>query len=51
MPVYVIPDKGERVRPNEISKRSSDLTYLNKEAYTDTSAYDRLLHSMKKLDT
>ena len=30
MPVNVIPDEGERVRPNEISEKSSELSYLKK---------------------
>ena len=51
MPVHVIYDEGERVRPNEISERSSDLTYLKKDADADTSAYDRVLIALKKLDT
>ena len=37
MPVNIIPDEGEIVRLNEISEKSSDLTYLNKDAETDTS--------------
>ena len=32
MPVHVIPDKGERVRPKENSENSSDITYLKKDA-------------------
>ena len=51
MPVHVIPDEGERVSPNEISEKSSELTYLKKDADADTSAYDRVLKAMKKLDT
>ena len=50
IPVHVIPDEGERVRPNEISDKSSDLTYLNKDADADTSAYDRVLNGLEKLD-
>ena len=30
MHVHVITDEGERVRPNEIYNKSSDLMYLNK---------------------
>ena len=48
MPVHVIPDEGERVRPNENSEKSSDLIYLKKDIDADTSAYDRVLHSLKK---
>ena len=51
MTVYVIPDEGERVKPNEVSEKSSELTYLKKDADADRSAYDRLLHALKKLDT
>ena len=51
MPVYVIHDEGERVRPNENSEKSSDLPYLKKYADIDTSAYNRVLNSLKKLDT
>ena len=35
----------------EISEKSSDLTYLKKDADADTSEYDRLLNALKKLDT
>ena len=51
IPVHVIPDEGERVSPNEIYEKSSELTYLNKDADSDMSVYDRVLNSMKKLDT
>ena len=51
MPVHVIPYEGERVRPDEISEHSSDLTYLDKDVDADTSAYDRLSNALKKLDT
>ena len=37
MPVYVIHDKGERVRPNENSEKSSDITYFKKDAGAETS--------------
>ena len=41
MPVNVIPDEEEIVRPNEISEQLSELTYHNKDPDpdTDTSAY------------
>ena len=51
MPVKVTPDEVERVRPNKISENSSELTYLNKDVDADMSAYDRVLYSLKKLDT
>ena len=35
MPVHVIPDEGERVRPNEIYEKSSEITYLKKDADAD----------------
>ena len=37
------------MRPNEISEKSSELTYHKKDADADTSAYDRLLNTLKKL--
>ena len=49
LPVYIIPDEGESVRLNKNSK-SSEFTYHNKDANTDTSAYDRLFNSLKKPD-
>ena len=49
MPVNVIPDEGERLRPDEISEKSSKLTYLKKDADTDTSACNRVLNALKKL--
>ena len=51
MPVHVILDEGERVRPNENSENSSQFTYHKKDSDTDTSLYGRLLNGMKKLDT
>ena len=51
MPVHVIPDEEERVRPNKISDNSSELTYLKKVAYADTSSYYRILNVLKKQDT
>ena len=42
--LYVMPDEGEKVRPNEISENSSDLTYQKKDADADTPAYDILLN-------
>ena len=50
MPVHVIPYEGEIVRANEISENSSELTYLNKYAHADMSAYDRVFNALKKLD-
>ena len=50
MPVHVIPDEGERVRPNEISEKSSEPTYLKKNADADTSVYDKVLNTLKKLN-
>ena len=49
MPLHLIPEEGEIVRPNENSEKSSELTYLKK--YADTSAYDRVFNALKKLDT
>ena len=37
--------------PNEIYEKSSDLTYLNKYAYIDTSECDRVLNALDKLNT
>ena len=51
MPLHVIPDEGERVRPNEISENLLELTYLKKNVDAKTSAYDRVLNALKKLDT
>ena len=39
------------MRPNEISEKSSELTYHKKDADVDTSAYNRLLNALNKLDT
>ena len=39
------------MRPNEISEKSSELTYLKKYAGADMLAYDRVLNALKKLDT
>ena len=50
MHMHIIPDEGKRVRRNEIFEKSSDLTYLNKDADADTLAYDGLLNALKKLD-
>ena len=49
MPLHLNPDEGEIVRPSENSEKSSELMYLKK--YADTSAYDRVLNALKKLDT
>ena len=55
MPVHVIPDEGEIVRPNGISEKLSEITYLKKDADADSdadiSAYDRVLNALKELDT
>ena len=51
MPVQIILGEGERVMPNELSEKSSELTYLKKDADVDTSAYYKVLHALKKLDT
>ena len=39
------------MRPKEISKKSSELMYLNKEADSETSAYNSVLNALNKLDT
>ena len=49
LPVHVFPDEGESVRLNERSN-SSELMYHNKDPNIDTSAYDRVLHALNKLD-
>ena len=38
------------MRPNEISEKSSELTYLKKYAGADMSAYDRVLNALENLD-
>ena len=43
----VLPDKGEIGRKNKITK-SSEFTYHNKEADTETSAYDRGINELKQ---
>ena len=50
MPLHVSPDEGESVMPNENSN-SSEFTYHKKDTNTDTQEYDRVLDSLKKLDT
>ena len=47
--VHVIPDDRENVRPNGKSKLS-ECNYHNKYANTDTSAHDRVLNTLNKLD-
>ena len=37
MPVHIIPDEVERVRPNEIYEYSSDIHYPKKDADANTS--------------
>ena len=49
--MHVITNEGQRVRPNKISEKSSELKYLKKDADSDTSVYDRLLNALKNLDT
>ena len=49
-PVHIIPHEGEIVWPNKNSK-SSGFMYYNKYSNTDTSAYNRVLNALKKLDT
>ena len=49
--MHVITDEGQRVRPNKISEKSSELKYLKKDADAETSVYDRLFNALKKLDT
>ena len=51
IPMHIIPDEGEIVRPDENSEKSSELMYHKKDSYTDTSSYGRLLNSLKKIDT
>ena len=50
MPVRVIPDEGEILRPNIVFEKSSELTYIKKDADADTLDYDRVLNALKKLD-
>ena len=40
MPVHVIPVEREIMKPNKVSEKSSELTYLKKDADVATSAYD-----------
>ena len=51
MHMHIIPDEGEKVRQNNISEKSSELTYLKKDTDAETSYYDRVLNSLNKLDT
>ena len=39
MTVHVIPDEGERVRPDRNSEKSSEFTHHKQDADTDTSLY------------
>ena len=50
MPVHVIPDEGESVRPNKNDEKSSEFTYHKKDADTYISLYDRVMNALKKLD-
>ena len=49
--VHVISDEGEIVRPNENSENLSEFTYHKKDANTDQSEYDKVLNTLKKIDT
>ena len=49
-PMHVIPNEGETLSPDFFSENSPELTYLKKYADADTSAYDRALNALKKLD-
>ena len=51
MSVNLVPDKGERVRPNEFFEWLSEFMYLKKYADKDTSAYGILLKALKNIDT
>ena len=51
MYVHIILDEGEIVKPNDISEKSSELPYQNKDAGTEISECDRVLNALKKLDT
>ena len=42
MPVQVIPDEKEIVRPNEISEKSSKFMYHKKDYEIDKSLYNRV---------
>ena len=48
--MHVIPDEGEIMRTNEKSI-SSGFTYHKKDDNTYTSSCDRVLNTLKKLDT
>ena len=48
--VHVILDDGESVRLNTNSK-TSEFTYHKKDTNTETSAYDRVLNELKKIDS
>ena len=50
MPMHVIHDEGESVRP-KTNLKFSELMYHKKDANTGTSAYDMLFNALKKLDT
>ena len=41
---------GKRARLNKISENLSDLTYHKKDVDADTSAYNIVLNTLKKLD-
>ena len=51
MTVHITPDDEERVRPNEISEKSSDITYLKKDADAEKSPQNKVLNTLKELDT
>ena len=48
--MHVTPGEKESVNPNKKSK-SSEFMYHKKYDNTDTSAYDKVLNALKKLDT
>ena len=49
MSMHVSFDEEEKVRSNELYDKSSEITYLKRDADTYTLAYDRLLNALKKL--
>ena len=50
MPVHVIPDEGEIVRPNKNSKLS-EFMHNKKGDNTETSVCNRVMNALNKLDT
>ena len=49
--MHIIPRQGERASPNEISDKSSELTYLKKDADEDMAVHNRVLNALYRLDT